>query len=63
MNQSLKWYDYIAAFLLADTITTLLFMGLMSSSFIISFIFGIGIMLLFDAWNVYCNYRKDKDLF
>lgn len=60
MNK-LKWYDYIAALLVADFMTTILVAVVFSTDLITGFISGILIALLIEIWNAYCLYRKKME--
>lgn len=54
----IKWYDYIAAFIVADLMSMFLIIGIFSTDLITGFISGILIALLIEIWNAYCLYRK-----
>ena len=60
MNK-LKWYDYIAALLVADSMSMYVMAGIFSTDLITGFISGILIALLIEIWNAYCLYRKKME--
>lgn len=62
MNK-IKWYDYIAAILLADVFLTFIIAALLSTSFFSGFLYGVVIAVLWELWKSYCNHRKDNDIF
>lgn len=53
INTMIRWYDYIAAFLMADVLATLFFTVP---------VFGaIAAYVLYDyGWGWYCTYRKEN---
>lgn len=55
----LRWYDYVAAVIFADFMSTFLIAGLYSSNFFMSFFFGLLVMVFNSVWdNAYCVFRR-----
>jgi len=50
----IRWYDYVAAFIVAD-LTAALFFGIPGFGGVAAY------LLVFYVWDYYCEYRKDAE--
>lgn len=54
----IRWYDYLAAILVADFLMANFLLALTGPTFFIQLFGSFGVALLYDVWvNVYCIFR------
>lgn len=58
----IRWYDYIAVFVYASFITTLLFLGFVATEWYMPLIAGAVVGYSWRSWNdFYCQWRLDQE--
>jgi hypothetical protein len=58
----IRWYDYLAAALVADLILTNAMIAVFAEVFWIQILAAIAVTFLYDAWtNIYCAFRKKME--
>lgn len=59
----MKWYDYVAAVVLADFIMTNAALAFFGPTIFIQILGSIGAAFLYDLWvNVYCKFRLNMEM-
>lgn len=57
----IRWYDYIAAFIVADFIMAGALIFFTVEEALVRFAGGLSILVIYDAWNTYCEWRKHRE--
>ena len=57
----IRWYDYLAAVIVADLILGSVITAMSSESVWMTVFGGIAVFVFWDLWNVYCNWRKNNE--
>jgi hypothetical protein len=58
----IRWYDYLAAALVADLILTNAMIAVFAEVFWMQILAAIAVTFLYDAWtNIYCAFRKNME--
>ena len=59
----IRWYDYLAATLVADLILSNAMLAVFSEVFWMQIIAAIAVTFLYDLWtNVYCRFRLNMEM-
>ena len=57
----IRWYDYVAAFIAADFIMTGAIIFFTVEEALVSFAGGLSMLVMYDGWNTYCEWRKNRE--
>jgi hypothetical protein len=59
----IRWYDYLAAILVADFILTNAMIAAFAEAFWMQILAAIAVTFLYDLWtNVYCKFRLNMEM-
>jgi hypothetical protein len=59
----IRWYDYLAATLVADLILSNAMLAVFSEVFWMQIIAAVAVTFLYDLWtNVYCRFRLNMEM-
>jgi len=59
----IRWYDYVAAIIVADVMQSFIFASLFSTVFWHSFMFSFLAYMVLDLWSdAYCKWRLKKEI-
>jgi hypothetical protein len=59
----IRWYDYLAAILVADFILTNATIAVFAEAFWMQILAAIAVTFLYDLWtNVYCKFRLNAEM-
>jgi len=59
----IRWYDYLAATLVANLILSNAMLAVFSEVFWMQFLAAIAVTFLYDLWtNVYCRFRLNMEM-
>ena len=57
----IRWYDYVLAFIAADFIVAGATVFLTAEGALVSFFGGLSMLVIYDGWNTYCEWRKARE--